>query len=338
MEGNHISVFSRRALIILLPLLLLAVLPAWSQPDARKAKKNQETAQPMPANPKLVSEDWDLAGALAGTPSESTEAVEHRNVELSKDEKTLHTQWAGMRVGILGDSMTSRRTLGPTYKVWWEYLSELLGFGATYNYGISGHQWHQIYRQAQTLYAEHAGQVDAILVFAGTNDYNAGCPVGEFFRYEDVEVEVKGPKIETRHHRVPVLDDTTFCGRLNQAMAYMKDRFPDAQIVVMTPIHRGYAKFNEKNVQPDDFYANGQGLFLEDYVDLIKKAAAYWSIPVVDLYAQSGLVPNLRSNNRYINRSANDRLHPATEGEYRIAKLLQYQLPTFPAGFSFPAE
>ena len=271
---------------------------------------------------------------LAGTPSVDTVAVGHANVVLSRSEKTLKSQWAGRRVGILGDSMTDTRTLGGLETtLWWGYLKELLGLGETYVYGISGHQWHQIYAQAVNLYEEHASEVDAILIFAGTNDYNAGVPVGTFFTEEELEVEVKGPKMAVRTHRVPVMADSTVCGRVNRALCYIKEHFPDAQVVMMTPIHRGYAKFSAKNVQPDEFYCNAQGLFLEDYVDLYKKGAAYWSVPVADLYAESGIVPNLVSNDRYINKPATDRLHPSAEGQYRIAKFMQYRLLALPAGF-----
>lgn len=252
----------------------------------------------------------------------------HENVVITKKEKTLKTHWAGRRVALLGDSMTDKRTLGPDMLLWWEYLSQLLGFDATYNYGRSGRQWHQIHGQAQTLWSEHQDQVDAILIFAGTNDYNAGVPIGEFFAYEEVPVEVKGPKVEVRKHRIPLMNDSTFCGRINMTLSYLKTQYPEASIVIMTPIHRGYAKFNEKNVQPDEYYCNAQGLFLEDYVEVLKKAAAYWSVPVVDLYANAGIVPNLDSNIKYIQRAANDRLHPSTEGQYRIAKVMQYVLPT----------
>ncbi len=271
---------------------------------------------------------------FAGAPSSDSEEFVHQNVTIAKSEKTLKSQWAGKRVGILGDSMTDVRTLGgPQTTLWWGYLQQLLGLGETYVYGISGHQWHQIYGQAAKLYEEHGSEVDAILIFAGTNDYNAGVPVGTFFTEEQLEVEVKGPKIVTRTHRVPVMADSTVCGRINKSLGYIKEHFPHAQIVVMTPIHRGYAKFNAKNVQPDEFYCNAQGLFLEDYVELYKKGAAYWSVPVADLYGESGILPNLLSNSRYINRSATDRLHPSTEGQYRIAKFMQYRLLSLPANF-----
>lgn len=268
--------------------------------------------------------------SLVGSPAGPRAALSHANVKVSRQDKSLHTQWAGARVAFLGDSMTDKRTLGPETTLWWEYLSQLLGFGETYCYGVNGHQWHQILGQARKLHDEHPDDVDAILIFAGTNDYNAGVPVGNFFDEEEVEVEVKGPQIVRRKHRIPVMGDATFCGRINDALCFLKTHYPDIQIIVMTPIHRGYAKFNDKNVQPDEFYCNGQGLFLEDYVSVLKQGCAYWSVPVVDLYGESGIVPNLESNNLYIAKPATDRLHPSTEGQWRIARLLQYQLPRWP--------
>ena len=43
--------------------------------------------------------------------------------------------------------------------------------------------------------------VDAIIVFAGTNDYNAGIPIGEWYTETEIAVEVSGPKTEKRKHR-----------------------------------------------------------------------------------------------------------------------------------------
>ncbi len=283
---------------------------------------------------KLFCAGFVLLMMTAGLPLQAQETTQqqatdqHENVRLTKKEKTLKTHWAGRRVGILGDSMTSKKTLGPEMLLWWEYLSELMGFKECYNYAHGGHQWHQIFRQAQSLWQEHAENIDAIIIFAGTNDYNAGVPIGEFFEYEKQVVEVREGKMAERLHRKPIMCDSTFCGRLNQALSYLRTQYPDKSIVMMTPIHRGYAKFKNGNVQPDEYYCNAQGRFLEEYVSVMKQAAAYWSVPVVDLYANSGIVPNLDSNIPFIKIAATDRLHPSTEGQYRIAKVLQYQLPT----------
>jgi hypothetical protein len=116
-------------------------------------------------------------------------------------------------------------------------------------------------------------------------------------------------------------------------MLYLKNNFPQQQIIIMTPIHRGYAKFNEKNVQPDENYSNAQGLYLDAYVDALKLAASYWAVPVIDLYATSGLYPMAESHLQYFHKKDTDRLHPNALGDYRLAKTIQYQLLALPSGF-----
>jgi len=94
-------------------------------------------------------------------------ATVHKKIITSGD-KTLNSQGQGKRVAFLGDSMTDKRNVGTTY-VYWEYLNELLGIEPLV-YGINGHQWNGIYYQALKLHEEKGMNVDAILIFAGTND------------------------------------------------------------------------------------------------------------------------------------------------------------------------
>ena len=251
-------------------------------------------------------------------------------VELTEKEKTLTTQWQGKRVAFLGDSMTDKRRVGTTY-VYWEYLNELLGI-ESFVYGISGNQWDAIYKQSLKLHDEKATNIDAILIFAGTNDYMHNTPIGEFFTETTKETNFNG-KLVTRKYRTPILNDSTFCGRINKAMSYLKNNYPQQQIIIMTPIHRGFAKFNDKNVQPDENFANGQGLYIDSYVAILKQAASYWAVPLIDLYSTSGLFPMAESQLQYFHKKDTDRLHPNALGDYRLAKTIQYQLLGLPSGF-----
>jgi lysophospholipase L1-like esterase len=252
-----------------------------------------------------------------------------QKIVITSDETTLNSQWNGKRVAFLGDSMTDKRRIGTSY-IYWEYLEELLGI-EPFVYGISGNQWDGIYKQAIKLHQEHQDNVDAILIFAGTNDYNQGIPIGNFFRETIKETNHNG-KISMRKYRIPCEDDSTFCGRINKAMTYLKNNFPQQQIILMTPIHRGYARFNDKNVQPDENYANAQGLFIDSYISTLKEAATIWAVPVIDLFSLSGLYPLADSHAQYFNQAL-DKLHPNASGDYRLAKTIQYQLLGLPAGF-----
>lgn len=228
-------------------------------------------------------------------------------VKLTNLEKTPNSQWQGKRVAFLGDSMTDKRRVGTTC-VYWEYLNELLGIEPSV-FGVSGNQWNDIYKQSVKLHDEKGANIDAILIFAGTNDYNHDIPLGEFFSETTKQTNSNGKEV-TRKYRTPNLNDSTFCGRINKAMSYLKNNYPQQQIVIMTPIHRGYAKFNEKNVQPDENYANGQGLYIDSYVDVLKQAASYWAVPLIDLYSTSGLFPLADSQAQYFHDKETDRLHP----------------------------
>lgn len=252
-------------------------------------------------------------------------------VTINPLEKTTNSQWQGKRVAYLGDSMTQKSKNG-TNTLYWEYLQELLGI-EPYVYGISGNQWDGIYKQALKLREEKATAVDAILIFAGTNDFNHGVPLGKFFSETTKETNHNGNTV-TFKYRTSVENDSTFCGRINKVMVFLKTNFPEQQIIIMTPVHRGYAKFNEKNVQPEERFANEQGLYLDSYVDALKQAATYWSVPLIDLYTLSGLYPLADSQTKYFNNADTDRLHLNALGNYRLAKTIQYQLLTLPSNFT----
>lgn len=251
-------------------------------------------------------------------------------VTVTEAEKTLQSQWQSKRVAFLGDSMTDKRRVGTTY-VYWEYLNELLGIESLV-YGISGNQWNHIYKQAEKLQAEKGTDLDAIIIFAGTNDYMHGTPIGEFFTETTAQTNFNGKEV-TRKYRTPIFNDTTFCGRINKAMSYLKNNFPVQQIIIMTPIHRGYAKFNDKNVQPDENFCNEQGLYIDSYVEVLKQAASYWAVPLIDLHSTSGLFPMAESHLQYFHKKDTDRLHPNALGDYRLAKTIQYQLLALPSDF-----
>ena len=155
-------------------------------------------------------------------------------------QRLIHHPWEGKRVAYFGDSITDPNNNGSTLK-YWNYLQEWLQITPCV-YGRSGRQWNDIPRQADQLKAEHGDSIDAIMIFIGTNDYNAGVPVGEWFteREEQVMAGIHEPKhMVERKHRYPVMSDSTYRGRINKALDYVKRLYPQKQIVLLTPIHRG---------------------------------------------------------------------------------------------------
>ncbi|MDR1672915.1 MAG: SGNH/GDSL hydrolase family protein [Bacteroidales bacterium] len=236
-------------------------------------------------------------------------------------------QWSGKRVAYLGDSMTDPNSSATTH-FYWQYLKEFLNIDYTV-YARSGYQWDGIHRYAEKLHQEKGDSIDAVFIWAGTNDYNHGVPIGDFFTENIQQVNHNG-QIVNRKHRNFVFSDSTFCGRINRVLSFLKTHFPDKQIIILTPIHRAYANFSERNVQPDESFANAQGLYLEAYIETLKRAGNVWAVPVIDLYSLSGLYPVSDAFTPYFNNGKTDRLHPNANGHYRIAKTLQYQLLALP--------
>lgn len=243
--------------------------------------------------------------------------------------------WQGKRVGYIGDSITDPRNGGGKIRKYWQFLQEWLGI-TPYVYGVSGRQWNDVERQATLLKQEHGDEVDAILVFMGTNDFNHGVPIGEWFAETTEQVyaaQGKPKQLETRRKREPVMDDATFRGRINKGMASLKRLFPDKHIVLLTPLHRSSAQFSDKNVQPAECYQNWCGEYIDAYIQTVKEAGNLWGVPVIDLNAVSGLNPMVKEQAVYFTDPVKDLLHPSTKGQERMAHTLVYQLMALPATF-----
>ena len=266
----------------------------------------------------------------------------------AKQRVEIESQWRGARVAYLGDSITETRQveqgLNDTY---WLYLERLLGTRSAV-YGISGHEWRHIPGQTDRLIAERGEEIDAIMIFVGTNDFNKNVPLGEWFSEEVVQVEVSGTKgaatgvVAERKQRTILMDGSTLRGRINIAMSKLKEAYPTKQIILLTPLHRGDAFLSDRNIQPDERYANGIGEYIDAYVEVVKEAGNVWAVPVIDMNAISGLYPLAEANAPYWRRAAlesdsksgrrrRDRLHPNGEGHLRMARCLAYQLLGYPA-------
>lgn len=239
--------------------------------------------------------------------------------------------WQGKRVALIGDSITDPG-LGKEVgmKPYWSFLQDWLELDI-YNYAVSGREWNDVPHQVGRLQQEHGTEVDAIVILLGTNDFNMGIPIGEWFT-EKEETVLAGTDMEEhatlqiRKRRYPVLSDTTVKGRINIAIKYIKENYPRIPVVLLTPLHRGWFILDEGNVQPEESYQNRVGEYLDAYVNAVKEAAGIWSVNVIDLYAVSNMNP-LYSQEFYYARD-NDHLHPGQEGSLRMASVLYYQLLT----------
>ncbi len=241
----------------------------------------------------------------------------------------LRSQWMGKRVAFLGDSITDKCHVGTT-KNYWGFLQDYLGVEPLV-YGVNGAQWDHIPKQAKLLAEEHGDDVDCVIVFAGTNDYNSSIPLGSWFRETADMVEVSGPITVKRRQRIPEMDGATLRGRINIALDYIRRTFVRQQVILLTPIHRGFATFGPGNIQPVETWANALGLFIDDYIRVVREAGDHWAVPVIDLDRISGLLPRYEEHFGFFHDVKTDRLHPNAEGHRRMALALTYQLLSYPS-------
>lgn len=242
--------------------------------------------------------------------------------------------WQGKRVAYLGDSITdpNHKAAGKKY---WAYLQEWLGI-TPFVYAVSGRQWNDIPRQAEQLCNEHGNDFDAIIIFIGTNDFNAGVPVGTWFTEteEDLNVDIYDSKVtEKRKKLTPIMTDSTYCGRINIAISTVKKMFPCKQVVVMTPIRRSIYVNKKGHCQQSDNYCNKTGEYLSAYVEASKECGNIWAVPVIDLNALCGLNPLMDEYRQYFKDGGKDLLHPNDKGHERMARTIMQQLLVLPCTF-----
>lgn len=267
------------------------------------------------------------------------EAVMHPGIRSVIDEHpylpALNSQWKGKKVIFLGDSITDKSQIAPCNDVYWHMLKKMLGI-IPFVYGISGHQMSHILGQAAVMEKDLGDDFDAIVIFAGTNDYNASVPIGEWYTYSPQNVNDHGTDTILMH-REPSKDESTFKGRINIVLDSLKSHYPGKQIILMTPIHRSWANFGGNNIQPDESFCNRAGLYIDIYSESIREASSIWSVPVIDLFSESGLNPGIASHSRFFrhpekdNRTGfHDLLHPNTAGHILMAYTIAYKMMAIP--------
>lgn len=206
----------------------------------------------------------------------------------------------GLKINFLGDSITEGYGCSSDDAKFTSLIAAQHG-AITRCYGISGTRLARQKTPSENLrhdldfpsrVAEMDPDADLIVVFGGTNDFGHGdAPFGDF-----------------SDHTV-----WTFCGALHTLYTALLEKYPEATIMVMTPLHRS-----------TEAIPNMHGKVLEDYVDAIRKAAEYYSLPVLDLYATYGVQPAVPvMKEKYMP----DGLHPNDAGQMilanKIAKFIE---------------
>lgn len=216
-----------------------------------------------------------------------------------------------------------------------EYLQEMTDADIR-NYGVNGAQSVDLLSQFAHMEQEIGEEYDCAVIFIGTNDFFHGISLGDWFSETSEQVPTglddKGKPLGycTRKKRSFIQNETTFCGRMNTALSYLREKHAEKRIVLITPIHRGFAFFGGTNYQPEELYSNPIGEYLEAYVGAVRQAADIWSCELIDLYRNTGFFPMAKKNAElYFYDIDRDRLHPNAEGHKRMADLIWADLSRY---------
>ena len=204
------------------------------------------------------------------------------------------------KIAFLGDSITEGCGTSSIEHVFWNVIAQRTG-AQCFGYGIGGtriapQRFMITENPYETLYFasrvdDMIPDADIVVVFGGTNDYGHGdAALGQ---YSD-------------------RTNDTFYGAYHLLLEKLIHRYPNAQLVVMTPLHRtddDTRIYNERGLR-----LNGP---LSAYVQAIREVAECYGVAVVDLYRDCGIQPN---HPVHKDRYAPDGLHPNDAGHLLVAQ------------------
>lgn len=195
----------------------------------------------------------------------------------------------GLKINFLGDSITYGIGASDEKLSYVSLIASQTG-AVCRNYGISGtriakrrepYEKPEYDRNFCSRVEEMDADADMIVVFGGTNDYGHGdAPLGQM---EDRTV-------------------WSFYGALHVLYTDLRKKYPDAKIVVLTPLKR--------------LEETRDGRHLTDYVQAIRDVAGEYGLPILDLYRD---FPCDLHDRQMQQRCLPDGLHPSDAGHRLLA-------------------
>lgn len=210
-------------------------------------------------------------------------------------------QLEGKVINFLGDSITEGVGVTEPANIFPARIQAKYGLKRANNYGISGTRIarKRVPSENPSFDQDFCSRVcamdpeaDAVVVLGGTNDYGHGdAPIG-------------APADRTKD---------TFRGACHELMRLLIERYPGKPIVFCTPLHR----LNED--APDPANKSGSNANLREYIEIIRNTARYYSLPVLDLNAISGIQPSVPIIREMF---IPDGLHPNDAGHAKLAECI----------------
>lgn len=211
------------------------------------------------------------------------------------------TEWNGATFIVLGDSIMAQGCLAL------DTVRDQLGFASYVNRAENG----QTMADGDADGAESGtvtvalgqayGNYSLAYIAAGTNDFKRGLPLGRLGRIGDTD-----------------LDRTTYLGAYRTAIEHILGENPGIRLVLATPLQR-----DKDGVDVDT--VNSDGRTLGDYAQAVRDVGRMYSVPVCDMYADSGLTALT------LPYFTDDGLHPNEVGYVRVANRIVAFLRTIGA-------
>ena len=213
----------------------------------------------------------------------------------------------GATVNFLGDSITEGVGASVEANRYTDVLAREFGLLRANNYGVGGSRIARQTVMTDEPYdrdfcmrmAEMDANADAVVVLGGTNDYGHG----------DAPLGVPSDR-----------DPFTFWGACHFLMDGLLTRYGSRPIAILTPLHRD----NENDPHGDGRKPRSVAP-LSAYREILLETARHYALPVLDLYAVSGIQPE---NARCRELLLPDGLHPSDEGHRVLARKIGLFLRT----------
>ena len=211
----------------------------------------------------------------------------------------------GKIIDFLGDSLTEGKGLQNDDNRYDRYIAKAAGLKKANNYGIGGtriaFQSHPSEKARHDM--DFCGRcwdmdpsADIIVVFGGTNDYGHGdAPFGQ----------------------IGDTERTTFCGAVDFLIRSIREIYPNAFLVMVTPGHR----FDDETMPPVRKLerVGVVGKPLCDYVNAMVEIAHRHDVPILNLYEKLGIDPKKPEDRE---KYTLDGLHYNDAGHLAVGKCL----------------
>lgn len=202
-------------------------------------------------------------------------------------------------MNCLGDSTTwgdNGNGTGGNEISWTTQIQKFLEFETIRNYGVKGSRIAITFDRNDSFierFKDMDNNADIITVLGGVNDFHHDVPLGKQNSF----------------------DPHCFYGALNTLISGLLEKYADKEIIFMTPMKNNFS--NSVKNYPDSFSYNKLNLKQIDYVEAILERCDYYSIPVLNMYKESGISPYDEFQAKLY---MPDKMHYNIDGYRRLAK------------------